>query len=564
MASHALLASALAAAFLAPASHLAAQGGGLEPTASLHGTKENLKFGFSLATAGDVDHDGYDDLIVGAPDHDHSGLYSAGSAWVFSGADGSLLHRFLGPQIHGQFLYGYAVSPAGDVDGDGHADLLVGAPFSSLAGIHRGGTVFVYSGATGALLDEIHGSAIDDNFGHALAALGDVDGDGFDDFIQGGLEASRGGLYMSGMASVHSGATGQVLFEFHGPSELSAFGHSVAGVGDVTGDQIPDFLVGAPSHDPGGKISAGSAFLYSGSTGQLVKAFDGDSTFSALGRSVAAAGDVNGDQIPDFLIGIPSKTANGIQSAGVALVISGATRTPIHRLFGWQSYSLFGDTVSGAGDLNGDGFDDVAVSTGTSSGSVSIYSGSNGSLIQRFGADSPGQRFGSALAKAGKLKFVDSPSMFIGAHGAAPSDLLIAGSVYLYSFHPYMAISSETISASQGGTVDFTLDFPEAEAGNDYLLLASYSGTGPWNYNGLDLPLTHDPFTQKMFNGPPPMFQNGRGILDAQGDGLVRLQVAPGDLVPLLGRRFWFSAIAFEGGVSMNLASVACILDVVP
>ena len=149
------------------------------------------------------------------------------------------------PDPYGWF--GLSVSGAGDLNGDGLSDLLVGAPYASPGGIPEAGVVFAFSGADGSVLLAIPGLSFGEGFGRSVAPAGDVDGDAVPDLIAGAAYASS-----KGRASVHSGASGALLLSFLG-KKRSDFGWSVAGAGDVNGDGRGDFLVGAPYFGVGGK-----------------------------------------------------------------------------------------------------------------------------------------------------------------------------------------------------------------------------------------------------------------------------------------------------------------------
>jgi len=161
---------------------------------------------------------------------------------------------------------GDAISGAGDVDGDGTLDILIGARFADSGGHPFSGAAFVYSGADGSLLHRFDGSTSGDTLGASVAGLGDVDADGFDDLLLG---ASNHGLNNEGSAFVYSGATGLLLHQLNGAATNDHLGLAVSAAGDVNADGKPDVLVSAPTADPGGLLDAGSVFVFSldGNTG---------------------------------------------------------------------------------------------------------------------------------------------------------------------------------------------------------------------------------------------------------------------------------------------------------
>ncbi len=211
---------------------------------TFEGTADFDFLGTTVDGAGDVDADGHDDLVVGL-----LGYSVGGRAIVFSGASGAQLHTF--PTSS----YGDA-SGAGDVDGDGFADIIVGDTGDTTFGLATG-RVTVYSGATGAILFTATGGAAKDYFGQSVENAGDVDADGVPDVIVGAPQNSTFSPD-PGYAVVLSGATGLPIHTFTGASAEDAFGFSTSGAGDVDADGFADLVLGAPSTAGGGNL-AGSA-----------------------------------------------------------------------------------------------------------------------------------------------------------------------------------------------------------------------------------------------------------------------------------------------------------------
>lgn len=212
-------------------------------------------FGRAVANAGDVDGDGRLDVIVGAPFAD-TGATNGGAAYVFSGVDGALLREFAGAHDGGSF--GAAVASADDVDRDGFDDVIVGAPFEALHGPEQG-AAYVHSGRTGALLLEIRGDSSFDQLGTAVASAGDADADGFPDVLVGAPRDAHV-QHQGGSVRVVSGRTGLAIAVVHGRGGYDAFGTTVAGLGDVNGDGFDDWIGGASYTDVAG-VDSGSAHL---------------------------------------------------------------------------------------------------------------------------------------------------------------------------------------------------------------------------------------------------------------------------------------------------------------
>ena len=376
------------------------------PLFTFDGDSADDLFGTSVSSAGDVNGDGFADLIVGARADDNNGENS-GNARVFSGVDGSVLYNFQGDSANDQF--GCSVSCAGDVNGDGFADLIVGAHLDDNNG-SASGSARVFSGVDGSVLYNFDGDSAGVRFGSSVSGAGDVNGDGFADLIVGApLNGTNG--FRSGSARVFSGVDGSVLYNFDGDSERDEFGCSVSGAGDVNGDGFADLIVGAALDDNNG-ANSGSARVFSGVDGSVLNNFDGDSAGDEFGTSVSGAGDVNGDGFADLIVGAPFVSNSGPDDGNIR-VFSGVDGSILYDIDTDSDSGQFGDSfgrsVSGAGDVNGDGFTDLIAGAssddqnGLGSGSARVFSGADGSVLYSFFGSSIGDQFGASVSGAGDI-----------------------------------------------------------------------------------------------------------------------------------------------------------------
>ncbi|WP_437592592.1 FG-GAP-like repeat-containing protein [Sorangium sp. So ce1000] len=373
----------------------------------------------------DFNADGYDDVAVGAVSPTMNDInavyfyYGAAGAAFDTTSDGRRTRPH--DSVSG---FGAALSCAGDVDGDGFADLLVGAPFS--ANLKGGAWVYFSDGGdsfSGTSV-EFHGSQEGVEFGGALAGAGDVNGDGFDDVIVGEVGGPYAHLYHGDSAGRLSSATMLSL-----DMNVSSMVAAVASAGDVNGDGFSDVIV---SFQPRDSLGIQAVGLYFGGTGlgpdavpdvELAAPME-DSNF---GSAIAAAGDVNGDGFGDVIIG-----SNGLSRSYIYLgAPDGLEPVPFLTLEG-KERTNFGLAVASAGDMNGDGFGDVAVGTSDYSGdpgTVYIYMGGAGAMLNgaadvAFHRPANGDGFGPILGSSGDVNGDGFSDLTI----SAPQD----GAIFMY------------------------------------------------------------------------------------------------------------------------------------
>jgi hypothetical protein len=381
-----------------------------------YGEEANDYFGYGLSIAGDVNGDSYQDIIIGADGADSS----RGKAYIYFGGPSvdNIAELTLSGEVFNDY-FGISVSTAGDVNGDGFSDVIVGADGAD-GGANISGRAYIYLGNSS--MDNtvdltLNGLNTGDEFGLAVACAGDVNGDGYSDVIVCAYRAAGGGDERGQVYIFFGGAPmdNEADIVISGREDNDWLGSWAASAGDVNGDGYADVIIGA-IHADGGGTNRGQVYIYFGSPTMEsgMTADDADITITGgfndgnFGIAVACAGDIDGDGLSDVIIGAPRVDVGGTDAGQVYIYLGknmGSEMDIIDSDFmftGEDDNARLGQSVSSAGDLDKNGYDDmIAGAPGSGAGKAYIYLGGASSILPvPVTGLYPGGRFGESVSGA--------------------------------------------------------------------------------------------------------------------------------------------------------------------
>ncbi len=583
---------------------------------TLDGEAFDDNFGFTVSDAGDVNQDGYADIIVGArswsadplgPDstlNNGDDVRGNGRAYVYSGRNGAALHTFDGENGGMSYIctangcwwpsgdnFGLSVSGGGDENGDGFPDILVGADQWDADPIGPDGTpltgdentqngrVYLFSGKSGSLIRTHEGHHNLEFFGFSVDFIGDLQGNGKDSYMAGaqfftidpdGTIGTPDDVKWIGRAYVFSGKGGALLRTHTGLIASDHFAVSLSGVGDVNLDAIPDYAVGSTGYDGGPDgilgngddiLTGGRVVVFSGKDGSTIWMRSGDVSFGGMGWDEAGVGDVNSDGHADVVASAPyydvdpdGTPGNGDDRnyAGRVYVYSGKNSSTLFAFDGEAEWDNLGRSVAGAGDGNGDGTPDILAGAyqpapwSTGAGRLYLYSGKSGATLWTMDGGATSDYLGHASSGVGDTNLDGIPDIVVGAfQWDDPTELGPDGTAgsgdengehgraYVVSGSP-MSLTADThqMSVSTASSQNLSIDAGVANSLSAYWLFTNFaaSGNSPGvtMAPGVVIPLNSDVLTSFVISltqlgGGGPTFVGWKGSLNFSGKASASL-----------------------------------------
>ncbi len=310
---------------------------------SIEGQHQGERLGSSIAGAGDINGDNVPDFIAGAPRNSEQGD-KAGKAYVFSGIDGSEVAVFFGQNAGDRF--GQSVAGGSTLDGNNVPDIAIGAPRYK----NKKGAVYLYSVSDGTLIQRLKGKNDGDQFGQSVAMTSDPSRYGR---LIVGAPKHDGTDKNAGLVNVFqfNGNSFNTTASIQGKRKKDKLGSAVAGLGDLNGDGVEDFGVGSPNYDSGSKSNVGRCSIYSGKNGSSLWNKNGSHNNEKLGYFIGDAGDINCDGISDVLVGSPKYNASGgKEKAGRLIGFAGDSGLSLQNLVSDQAGSRMGQSAAALGN----------------------------------------------------------------------------------------------------------------------------------------------------------------------------------------------------------------------
>ena len=477
---------------------------------------------------GDINGDGFQDLL---------GMDFSSELRVLLGPSYSP-HDYPGV-LNGRFGF------LDDHDGDGWLEIVRGAPGSF------GGTIWVYSGQSGALRYEVLGP---DGLGASVLPIHDLDGDGYLDFVSAFGVPIPGKPTFQGTVRFLSGIDGSTILENTFGNQCSLFSSFVsASYVDHDGDGFADVLVGSPfEYRNGSGVSLGGAVhVLSSVTGASLLRFqeNNGSLTGDMGTALASVPDLDGDGLDEIVVGSPNAigwSGTGATKGHVGWY-SSMDGSPLFdlNLASFESHYL-GDFLGAGADIDDDEFPDVwcrmratlASSTERLDG-VFFFSGLDGQFLRFEPEDFLLAQYPLAAFDHDGDGLRDMVFPYEDAATSTQGVRFLLRERWIHS-------PAHEISVAVGASLPIDLEFPNSARFYLYQLLASGSGTGPMDVQGMPVPLTYDLMVLSSYLGTlPPLAVNFTGVLDSSGRGEAQLRIPPGSLSSsLVGRNYYLAAIA--------------------
>jgi hypothetical protein len=402
------------------------------------GTRDGEMLGAGTKVVDDVDGDGLQDVLTYSPEASTNGHYFNGVVTMLSSADGVQLWQLEGGASLARL--GEAATFGGDIDNDGFGDIVLRSPGASTNGFFDNGSISVVSGVGGTILWTQDGPAHGSAYGSSYKFINDINGDGAQDMLVGVPGESSNGLSENGAIRALSGFDGTMQWEIFGTSNFGQLGSSFIILGDVNADGSDEFATGLDTAGTQGRIDNGYLQAHSTVDGSMLWRFDGTTSGEQMGKVTLLVDDISGDGIRDIVVSSHLADVAGFGDNGKVTAIASNDGHHLWSVHGDENQEMLGKDMKSASDIDGDGIEDLYAFSSRAdthglrdNGMVKVISTNDGSTIWRYDGGHDGDRVGDARVLSYDHDFDGARDLILGSGLAASGGMLNNGAVVALS-----------------------------------------------------------------------------------------------------------------------------------
>jgi hypothetical protein len=433
------------------------------------GTRDGEMLGAGTKVVDDVDGDTLPDVVSYSPDASTNGHYFNGVVTMLSLTDGSQLWQLEGGASLERLGEGVAIGA--DIDGDALTDLILRSPGASTNGLYDNGSISLVSGGSGQLIWAAYGPGHGSAYGSSFKAVSDINGDGLQDLLVGVPGESSNGMSENGAIRALSSVDGSQQWEIFGTSNFGQLGSSFIDIGDVNGDGLNEFATGLDTASSQGRIDNGYLQAHSILDGSMLWRFDGTTSGEQMGKVTLLVEDISGDGIGDIVVSSHLADVAGFGDNGKITAIASNDGHQLWSVHGDENQELLGNDMRPASDIDGDGIDDLYAFSSRAdthglrdNGMVKVISVNDGSTIWRYDGGRDGDRVGETRVMSYDHDYDGARDLILGSGFSSTAGMLNNGAVVAISSGRALRLSVDRFRSGGWGTLSLHGMLPGARA----------------------------------------------------------------------------------------------------